>query len=238
VRDRALDTLGGNCMLQAVIFDMDGVIVDSHPAHMRAWKTLFHSLGKEVPEQELSFVLEGRKREDILRHFLADLTEDQVESYGARKDALFRAAAPDIKTIQGVPEFLDSLEAAGVPMALGSSASRSRATRLLEQLDLKHRFQVIITGDDVSKGKPDPAIFCLAAQGLQVDPENILVCEDAVSGVEAAKRAGMKCLAIAANGRGPLLKDAGADRVLPDFTSAGLEDLRGLFANGSRPTDS
>jgi beta-phosphoglucomutase len=216
-------------MLQAVILDLDGVVVDSHPAHLRAWKTFFRSLGRDIPDHELSFVFEGHKRQDILRHFLGDLTEDQVSIYGAQKDALFRDSGSELKPIQGLTEFLDALEAAALPVALGSSASRSRATHTLELLDLKRRFHVIVTGDDVSQGKPDPAIFRLAARGLRVDPKNILVCEDAVSGVEAAKRAGMKCLAIAANGRGPLLKDAGADRVLPDFTSAGLEDLRALF---------
>jgi beta-phosphoglucomutase len=222
-------------MLQAVIFDLDGVIVDSHPAHLRAWKAFFRSLGKDLPDQELSFVLDGRRREEILRHFLGDLTDDQVRDYGARKDALFREFAPRLKTIQGFPKFLDALASAVLPVAVASSASGGRVTHTLEQLGLKQLFRVVVTGDDVSNGKPDPAIFHLAAQRLCVDPENILVCEDAVSGVEAAKRAGMKCLAIAPNGRGPLLKDAGASRVLPDFTSACLEDLRGLFAVAASP---
>lgn len=217
-------------MLQAVIFDLDGVVVDSHPAHKRAWKAFFSSLGKQVTDQELSFVVEGHKREDILRHFLGDLTDDQVRYYGARKEALFRHSGPELKTIRGFPEFLDSLEAAGLPVGLASSASRGRAAYIMEQLDLKRRFRVMVTGDDVHKGKPDPAIFHLASQGLGVAPENILVCEDAVSGVEAAKAAGMKCLAIAANGRGPLLKKAGADCVLSDFTLARLEDLRSLLS--------
>jgi beta-phosphoglucomutase len=217
-------------MLQAVIFDLDGVVVDSHPAHKQAWKTFFRSLGKEVPEKELLFVLEGQKREDILRHFLGNLTQEQVKHYGARKESLFKHSVEDLKTIQGLPEFLDQVEASGLPMALASSASRHRAEYMLDRLGFKQRFRVIVTGDEVSKGKPDPAIFYLAARGLSVAPEEVLVCEDAVSGVEAAKGAGMKCLAIAANGREPLLKKAGADRVVPDFTSASLDDLRGLFA--------
>jgi len=116
-----------------------------------------------------------------------------------------------------------------LPLALASSASRRRATYMLEQLNLKERFQVIVTGDDVKKGKPDPSIFQLAADGLEVDPAHILVCEDGVSGVEGAKAAGMKCLAIAPNGRGPLMAEAGADRVVVDFSEASLDDLRGLF---------
>jgi HAD superfamily hydrolase (TIGR01509 family) len=135
----------------------------------------------------------------------------------------------ELKTVRGLPEFLDRLRAAGLPVALASSASRSRATYMLEQLDLKRRFSVVVTGDDVKRGKPDPSIFRLAADGLKTNPANILVCEDAVSGVEAAKAAGMKCLAIAANGRGPLLEKAGADCVVSDFSSANLDELRSLF---------
>ena len=217
-------------MLQAVIFDLDGVIVDSHPAHMQAWRTFFHSLGLNISDKDLLFVLEGQKREDILRHFLGNLTADQVRHYGAKKEELFRDSVQQLKTIPGLAEFLNCLETSGIPMALASSASRGRAEYILDELEIRRRFAVIITGDDVARGKPDPAIFRLAAQSLGVDPGSVLVCEDAVSGVEAAKEAGMKCLAIAANGRGPLLEKAGADWIIPDFTAASLDDLRSLFA--------
>jgi beta-phosphoglucomutase len=217
-------------MLRAVIFDLDGVIVDSHPAHLQAWKKFFGSIGKVVSERDLLFILEGQKREDILRHFLGDLTQEQVRQYGAKKEALFRDSVPELKTVRGLREFLDRLRESGLPLALASSASRGRASYMLEQLDLGRRFSVVVTGDDVKKGKPDPSIFHLAAEGLEVEASEILVCEDAVSGVEAAKAAGMKCLAIAANGRGPLLEKAGADRVVPDFSAASLDELRALFA--------
>lgn len=220
-------------MLKGVIFDLDGVIVDSHPAHKQAWKTFFQSIGKDVTEDDLLFVLEGRKREDILRHFLGDLTEEQVKHYGAKKEALFRNSVQDLKTIDGLGEFLEQLKTAAMPMALASSASRSRAEYMLDALGLKRSFRVIVSGDDVDKGKPDPTIFRLAASGLGLSAENVLVCEDAVAGVEAAKFAGMKCLAIAASGRGPLLRKAGADKVVPDFTMADLDDLRGLFVQSA-----
>lgn len=216
-------------MLQAVIFDLDGVVVDSHPAHQCAWKAFFRSLGRELSDRELSFVLEGRKREDILRHFLGELGPEELKDYGARKEAIFRGSQMTIKTIPGLLEFLETLEAAALPLALASSAGGGRAAYMLEQLDLTRRFRAVVTGDDVRIGKPDPAVFLLAARRLGVSAENILVCEDAVCGVEAAKSAGMKCLAIAANGRGPLLERAGADQVLADFTSARLPELRGLF---------
>jgi HAD superfamily hydrolase (TIGR01509 family) len=216
-------------MLQAMIFDLDGVVVDSHPAHLCAWKTLFSSLGKHVPDHELEFVLEGQKREDILRRFLGELSQNQLEDYGARKEALFRDSARELKPVSGVLEFLQQAEAEGLPMALASSASRSRVEHTLEQLNLTERFRVVVTGSDVTKGKPDPVLFQTAADGLGIEPRSILVCEDAVNGVEAAKTAGMRCLAIASNGRTPLLHKAGADKIVPDFTATSLEELRGLF---------
>jgi HAD superfamily hydrolase (TIGR01509 family) len=217
-------------MLRGIVFDLDGVLVDSHPAHKRAWKKFFTSVGRHVSDEELEFVLEGQKREDILRHFLDNLTDEQVKDYGAQKEALFKNSVSEIKFVEGLPAFLARAVATGLTMAIASSASSGRVEYLLRQLGFKERFQAVVTGDDVARGKPDPAIFILAADRMNVRPADILVCEDAVNGVEAAKRAGMKCLAIAANGRGPLLEKAGADKVVSDFSGANLDELRGLFA--------
>jgi HAD superfamily hydrolase (TIGR01509 family) len=217
-------------MLRAVIFDLDGVIVDSHPAHKQAWKAFLNSVGKEVTEQELEFVVEGQKRDAILRHFLGDLTLQQVKHYGALKDALLKDSLSEPKTVNGVDRFLEQIREAGLPMALASSASRSRVEFVLDRLNLKSDFQVVLTGDDVERGKPDPMIFCMTAVGLEVEACDILVCEDSVNGVEAARAAGMKCLAIAVNGRGPVLQKAGANLIAPDFTAMNLEELRQLFS--------
>jgi HAD superfamily hydrolase (TIGR01509 family) len=216
-------------MLKGIIFDLDGVVVDSHTAHLQAWREFFHSMGRAVPVEELAFVLEGRKREEILRHFLGDLSPEQVRDYGAHKDALFRGHARELKPLEGVMEFLDAARDTGLEVGLASSASRVRVDRTLKELGLESRFRATVSGDDVQAGKPDPAIFHLAAEGMGLRSGETLVCEDAVCGVEAAKAAGMKCLAIAANGRAEALKAAGADRVVPDFRQVRVEDLRGLF---------
>lgn len=216
-------------MLKGIIFDLDGVVVDSHAAHLQAWTEFFYGLGRDVPDGELAFVLEGRKREEILRHFLGDLSPEQVLDYGSHKDALFRGYTRELKPLEGVMEFLDALRDTGLEVGLASSASRVRVDRTLKELGLESRFRVTISGDDVKAGKPDPEIFRLAAQGLGLRSGETLVCEDAVCGVEAAKAAGMKCLAIAANGRAEALKAAGADKVVADFRQVRVEDLRGLF---------
>lgn len=216
-------------MLRGIIFDLDGVVVDSHPAHKRAWRMFFASLERNFSEQELEFVVEGKKREEILRHFLGNLTAQQVRDYGARKEALFKHCAAELKPVPGLPEFLHEIGTAGLRVALASSASRARVEYTLDHLKLQHCFHAVISGDDVGHGKPDPEIFHLAARRVAVSPPEMLVCEDAVSGVEAAKAAGMKCLAIAGNGRGPILERAGADKIIPDFTATSLGELRKAF---------
>jgi len=217
-------------MLNGVIFDFDGVIVDSHAAHMKAWKEFLLSKGKTLSDADLSFVREGAKREEILRHFLGELSTDQIASYGAEKEKLFQASARELKLVPGFTEFLLQLDSAALPSAVATSGSRSRVEQTLKSLNLCKRFRAVVTGNDVARGKPDPDLFLLAAQALQVDPGRILVCEDAVSGVLAAKTAGMKCIGIAANGREFLLTQAGADLVIKDFAHTSLDHVRRLFA--------
>jgi HAD superfamily hydrolase (TIGR01509 family) len=216
-------------MLAGVIFDFDGVIVDSHPAHLQAWKAFLLSKGKNASDAELSLVREGAKREEILRYFLGDLTQEQITLYGFEKDRLFQARARELKLVPGLSEFLAQVDGAGLPSAVATSGSRSRVERALEEFNLRGRFRAVVTGEDVARGKPDPALFLLAAKAIQVDPGCILVCEDAVAGVIAAKAAGMKCMAIAAEGRSSLLKDVGADLVMQDFTDTNVKDIRRIF---------
>jgi beta-phosphoglucomutase-like phosphatase (HAD superfamily) len=99
----------------------------------------------------------------------------------------------------------------------------------LQRLNLEHRFHAVIAGDDVVMGKPDPAIFQLAASRLRLSHEDVIVCEDAVNGVRAAKNAGMMCLALATPGRARLLQEAGADQVITDFSEVSIDQLQARF---------
>src|SRR6266404_5505008 len=204
-------------MFKGVVFDFDGVIVDSHPVHKRAWRRFLESVGRTATEEELQFVLDGRKRDDILRHFLGDLDPQLIIKYGRRKEQLFRDEAGDVQTVNGLLSFLADLEDAGVAMGVASSGSRSRVNFLLNRLDLKKYFRVVITGEEVKEGKPHPAVFLRAAQNLRMDPAEVIVFEDALSGVKAAKTAGMKCIGIAKPDGASGLLEAGANHVMPDF---------------------
>jgi len=215
--------------MKCAIFDMDGVLVDSHPIHMAAWRKFLEAHGRTASDREMEFVLEGRKREEILEHFLGRVTPEEMEIYGKEKDALFREAAKSISTIAGVREMLEKLAAVKIPMAVASCGGRGRVHQLLDKLRLQKFFEVVVTGDDVKEGKPDPAIFLAVAKRLEVSPEESICFEDSVSGVMAAKSAGMKCLGIAEDGRKATLVEAGCDKVVPNFVSVSVADLRKLF---------
>jgi beta-phosphoglucomutase len=217
-------------MLQAVIFDMDGVIVDSHPVHRLAWQKFLLTLGKKVSHKDLDCILEGWRREDILRHFLGDLTEAQIMEYGNRKDEFFHQVDIPVKPVAGLREFLDHLELLGIPKAVATSASEGRTRFTLDRLQLTGHFAAIITANDVVKGKPDPTVYHRAAEQMEIAPKDVVVIEDSVAGVRAAKSAGMKCLGMASNSRCEMLRKAGADNVIPNFVGLTLDRLELLLA--------
>lgn len=216
-------------MLRGVVFDMDGVVIDSHPLHKRAWKSFFDQVGCQVTDSELEFILDGRKREEILCHFLGRLTRQQIANYGAQKDQKLRELHDGIHALRGVAEFLKDLSRLRIRIALATSASRGRAKGTLEELGFARYFDEVVTGDEVVAGKPDPSIYRLVAQRLDEDPRNLLAVEDAVSGVKSARAAGMRCLGIASASRAHHLLDAGADLVIPDFESFSCAQLNATF---------
>lgn len=208
---------------------MDGVIIDSHPAHRLAWKGFLESVGRETSDDELDFILEGAKRAEILKHFLGDLAPEQIVEYGNRKDELLQKHGDAVQPMPGIVEFLEDLSKAGIARAVATSASRRRAFGTLKELGLAHCFCAIVTGDDVAAGKPDPAIYQLAAERMRESPGGLLAIEDAVSGVQSARAAGLRCLGVAPSRRASLLRTAGADSVIPDFRAISFGRLAAYF---------
>jgi beta-phosphoglucomutase len=211
--------------IRGVVFDMDGVIVDSHPSHRTAWKQFLQSIGRPRTDSEIDFILDGRKREEILRHFLGELSPEEIRDYGNRKDQMLRELGSQSQPIDGAIEFLVELRQAGVAMGLATSAARNRVEATLSELGIKDYFDAIVTGDDVPIGKPDPSIYRLAAARLQESPMQLLAFEDAVSGVQAAVSAGLRCVGVASGPRVEQLRAAGAELVISDFNSLSMSDL-------------
>jgi len=216
-------------MLSGVIFDMDGVIVDSHPVHKKAWRRFLELQGKNPNDTDLDFIMDGRKREEILRHFLGELSDDEVQDLGHQKDALFREESTAMTMIEGLQEFLQQLAQANIKLAVGSSGSNGRVNYILRSFGLRKFFQTVVTGDQVTAGKPDPALFRLASEELGLPPSETLVFEDSVSGVRAARAAGMKCIGIATNGLIPQLVDAGAIQIIPNYINLSLNHVQALL---------
>ena len=211
--------------LHGVIFDMDGVLVDSHAVHRKAWRLFFQTLGRHVPESELDFILDGRKRSDILRHFLGDCADPELEEFGKRKDCIFREMQLGVAPVPGVVRFVRELHHSGAALALATSASRSRARSTLAELGLQNCFPVVVTGEDVLLGKPDAAVYRLACHRIGIAPECLLAVEDAISGVRAAVTAGLRCVGVALHETPENLFAAGAVHVLRDFENVSLHDL-------------
>lgn len=210
--------------VQSVIFDMDGVIVDSHPAHRKAWHQFLQSLNKDVSDAELEFILDGRKRSEILRHFLGEMPDSELAKYGKMKDEFFQQIAFEVKPVPGVIEFVEDLVRRRVKLGIATSASKSRTLSTLQRLGLTDSFATVVTGEDVPEGKSSPAIYELVCARLRTEARYSLVVEDAAPAVRAAKSAGFRCIGVG-SGCGDKLQAAGADHVIKDFVGFSLDDL-------------
>jgi len=203
--------------IRAVVFDMDGVVIDSHPAHREAWRDFLHDLHRDVDERDLDYILDGRKREDILQHFLGYLTPEQLRTYGKQKDALFLRQSEQVRPMPGLLGFLLQLRRQRIPLALATSASATRTHSTLARLNLLSYFTAVLTANDVEESKPDPAIYRLACNRLFVSPHEAIAVEDGVSGIQAAKTAGLFCVAVDSEHDSGRLLAAGADIVIRHF---------------------
>lgn len=182
--------------MRAVLWDLDGVLVDSGSFHFQAWRELFASLGREFSEADFRRTF-GLRNDAILRDLLGDLPLAEVERLGARKEALFRqAAGGNIAALPGALTLLRLLRERGFKLALVSSTPHANIELVLRSLDVEAAFDVTVAEEDVTRGKPDPEGFLLAAERLGVPPGECVVIEDAPAGVEAAKRGGMRCVGV------------------------------------------
>jgi beta-phosphoglucomutase len=189
----------------AVIFDMDGVLVDTYHAHYRSWLAMAEPEGLSFTEQEFAAGF-GRTSREIIAFYWGEgrKSEREMAAMDKIKEAEFRRLiTQEIPAMPGVAELLKSLRGAGFKLAVGSSAPPENVNFVLDGLKIRSMFDAVITGGDVLRGKPDPQVFLLAAQRIGLSPRQCAVVEDAPPGVAAAKAAGMAAVGLCSTGRKP-----------------------------------
>jgi beta-phosphoglucomutase len=218
-------------MLEAVIFDMDGVLIDSFRAHFESWRALAREHGLEMTEARFRETF-GRTSREIVRHFWGNAVEsnDEIDRLDRRKEALYRdLVSRDFPVMDGAVELLDDLHGEGIALAIGSSGPPENIDLALDMLGRRALFGAVVTGMQVTRGKPDPQVFELAADRLEVRPSRCVVVEDAPAGVEAAHRAGMKAVALLSTGRTEDdLRTVGPDLTVSSLRAVSVHRLRSL----------
>jgi beta-phosphoglucomutase len=211
----------------ALIWDMDGTMVDTRQAHWLAWK---QTLAAEKYDLDWETFLQsfGQRNDTILRSLLsADLSDTEVVRISDAKELMFRNVLKDqgVQLMPGSAQLIDQAATHGYPQAVVSSAPRRNLTTILEAINRVDTFAVVIGAEDVRQGKPHPEGFILAAGELVISPSNCIVLEDAPAGLEAARRAGMACVGLLSTHD----HISGADRIVTSLEDLSLFDLEALL---------
>lgn len=183
---------------RAFIFDMDGTIVDNMAFHTRSWITFFERRGHQIDPDEFFRATAGRQGREIIRTYVGEhLTDDENRVLNEEKESVYRELyEPHLRTVDGFDGLVAEARKHGVSLAVATSAPVANIEFTLDGLDLRRHFDVVVGAADVAHGKPAPDGFLLAAQRCGADPADCIVFEDAPLGVEAARRAGMRCVVL------------------------------------------
>jgi HAD superfamily hydrolase (TIGR01509 family) len=203
---------------RAVVFDMDGVLIDSGAHHRAAWRAVLADVGVTPPPEFWRLTI-GRPSEEAAELLLGRRLPagEALRLARLKRDHYVRFARRGLRPIAGVRRFVAALARAAVPRAVGTSASRYDTERLLAELGLRRHFEVVVTADDVRRGKPEPEVYLQAAESLAVPPGACVVFEDSVVGVHAARAAGMRAIGVTTAHSAAELAAAGAERAIADF---------------------
>jgi beta-phosphoglucomutase len=216
----------------AIVFDMDGVLVDSNPFHLQKWAAFLEAHHIPFDPATLAKQTLGWRNDITFRLFFGpQLTSEDCQRLGEELEATFRKVIkPHAKPLPGLPDLLDECHRAGVLMAVASSAMLQNVEFIADALELRPYFHCLVSGDEVSHSKPDPEIYTYTAAKLGIEPARCVAIEDSFVGVESARRAGMKCVAIASTfPLEELRRQTQADLVVKGFEELNLATLRKLF---------
>jgi len=213
---------------KAVIWDMDGIIVDSAQHHLKGWQIVFQERGANYTEEDF-WRNTGKRSDTIIKSVLGEkISPDEIMAIIREKDETFRQLmGQNIRPLPGVLKLITSLKEHGFKIAIASSAPIKNIRLITQSLKIHKHFDAIVSGWETTKGKPNPQIFLLAAEKLGVEAESCIVIEDAISGVTASKRAGMRCIAVTNTTPREELREA--DLVIDTLEEITVDDLERLL---------
>jgi HAD superfamily hydrolase (TIGR01509 family) len=217
----------------AVIFDMDGVMIDSNPFHLAKWADLLSEHGIPFDREKLPKQIFGKRNDTALRMFFGRIGTAARRRLSEELEATFRRTfKPHARPLPGLVRLIRECARQSIPMAVASSAMVKNIEFAVDTLKLRPYFQELVSGDHVSKPKPHPEIYLKAARKLGIPPEECLAFEDSFVGIEAAKRAGMVCVGIGSTFRlQELRRQTRADWVVKGFQQVTVPRLRKLFVD-------
>jgi HAD superfamily hydrolase (TIGR01509 family) len=210
-----------------ILWDMDGVLVDTGELHFQTWKSMLGEWGVDLTYERFRNTFGMRNEEILPLWFGRRLQKYEIDQISATKEERFRSAARGhVQALPGVRLWLERFLGQGYRQAIASSAPEANIKLLVDELDIRPYFQAFVSGSALP-GKPDPAVFVEAARGVDMPTKQCIVIEDSVAGVEAARRAGMKCLAVTTTYPAVALSGAGLivehlDSLTPDQFRAWL----------------
>ena len=215
----------------AVLFDMDGVLIDNTEFHINAWIQFAQLRNFPLTRDLYIEHINGRVSADAMAYVLQrPIPADELAALTEEKESIYRELyQPHLQSAPGLMSFLDDLKAQGVRTAVGTSAPASNVSFTLDGLNLRSCFDAIVDASMVRHGKPDPEIYLKAAERVGVEPARCIVFEDAFAGIEAGLRAGMHVVALATTHTHEELADTGAALIIDNFTTLTVDQVRQLI---------
>lgn len=202
---------------EAVIFDMDGVLVDNHHAHFQAWMALSKKYQFPLSDEIYLRDYNGKTNKDLFNMIFGEISQDRFEELVQEKEKMYQEAAQNLSELNGLTDFLKKLKSKGLKLAVGTSAPSMNVKFILDRLNLRSYFDVVVDGFMVTKGKPDPEIYnkCKSLLGVS----KAIVFEDALLGIEAGKRAHCDVIGVATTHKREELESK-VEHIVSDFIEA------------------
>jgi len=213
-------------MIKAIIFDMDGVISDTQKIHASVEQDIFKQNGINLSVEEITAKYSGVEDHEFFKEIFSDynVTANVEDIIKKKWINMFSTIEKSIEEIPGTINLIKDCKSKGMKLAVASASPTCFIKLVLEKLNIANQWDAITSAEEVKKGKPDPAVFLLAAKKIGVEPNQCLVIEDGINGMIAAKKAGMKCIGLVKEG-----KQCPADKIIHDLRNLSWDIIINLF---------